>query len=966
MVLSVVGGTVAFTGTVAASTNAHFDNLGGTAGEVTPLNSTTYPDAGTSATRFNISFAGDTTFDGSFQSVKDGNVEVKFFNGNTGNQYAHYQTDAVVQTQTNNYIIIKLQNTQSYNSTRGDYINIFFSDNFKNPENAGTYSGSITVVDNGDVQNGTLNVQQPSAGPGQRTLTQGNETLEEGQTKYIGQKLLSGGDPNRSGNQWESGEDVQLKDSGGSVIATRSANSTGWVLFDTRAIHNDVGLTPGQYFLDGEEPLGTGENVSFRLIRQDLSANFQDDQVEKDGETTLTVNSQNRVNYNISIESPDLSATKIQQIFDATGNADIRNHTEGVDTTIDGNKENLTADFDDISTGNYTFSISVVDTIAKKSDSVEVVPEAGVNADLDKTTYQAPQGDLVRFTVSLSNTKTAKMQVGSDDAGYNATVTLEDGNGDGKVTVIMNTYVAGRRPTTPADESIAYGPADDQDTVTADLETNELDSLIDQGDYLLSTSVGGTEKDVGTLILDERETQSLNVSTAPADLTLSELEDIEEANANGDLTEDTTIAEKDLIVNTVKATGVFGAIANGSGDATEVDGAGLRTMVDQGTISLEMEQSNEDINTKPKEFDLQTSMNQGAVDFIADEDNGTMYLVVDSEDAVFRRGGRNDVFRARSGDKFDALFNVSKNSLLVDEDAEENESVTDSFQMVDREGEFDLDNQGLITVWSPDNTKITGTTTIAPGSEVRVRARATGDSPFLKTTRTDVKADGTFSADFNLSDVEPVANFTATLNGPEQQLDEDDGQVVARPTAKVTMNDQTVQADQPGRQTLVVASVSMNKGGFVTIHDQTLQDGQTFASVRGSSAYLTPGQHSDVQVKLDDNIQESQTVFAMPHRDTDGDTAYTFVQTKGKNDAPYTKPAGGIVTDSASITVETPTPTPPPETPTETPEPTEPPTPTETPTETPTPTEGQTPGFGITVAVISLAAAALLMRRRLN
>jgi hypothetical protein len=104
-----------------------------------------------------------------------------------------------------------------------------------------------------------------------------------------------------------------------------------------------------------------------------------------------------------------------------------------------------------------------------------------------------------------------------------------------------------------------------------------------------------------------------------------------------------------------------------------------------------------------------------------------------------------------------------------------------------------------------------------------------------------------------------------------------------------------------GGATVVVDEVTVPEGGFVTIHDNTLTDGATLGSVVGTSAYLEPGTHENVEVRLDADIDDG-TLHAMAHRDTNGDRAYTFVSSNGATDGPYTSD-GNIVMNSASVTV---------------------------------------------------------------
>ncbi|MFB6281184.1 MAG: PGF-CTERM sorting domain-containing protein [Haloferacaceae archaeon] len=168
-------------------------------------------------------------------------------------------------------------------------------------------------------------------------------------------------------------------------------------------------------------------------------------------------------------------------------------------------------------------------------------------------------------------------------------------------------------------------------------------------------------------------------------------------------------------------------------------------------------------------------------------------------------------------------------------------------------------------------------------------------------------------------------------------------------TAMVSFADQSTEGE-----TVTVERATLHDGGFVTVHDATLQEGQTFASVRGTSDYLPPGTHEDVEVTLDDPVTEGTTLIAMAHRDTDGDRQYTFVESQGQADGPYV--ANGAVVDPASVEVAgamSPTATP-----------TATPTMTDTPTATPTPTEGGGPGFGPVVALVALLAGALVLARR--
>ncbi|MFB6227959.1 MAG: hypothetical protein ABEH88_05150, partial [Halobacteriales archaeon] len=180
--------------------------------------------------------------------------------------------------------------------------------------------------------------------------------------------------------------------------------------------------------------------------------------------------------------------------------------------------------------------------------------------------------------------------------------------------------------------------------------------------------------------------------------------------------------------------------------------------------------------------------------------------------------------------------------------------------------------------------------------------RDANDSPLLTQSGT-----GLFEDDANVSWVDDgdTAAFTLTQDLADE-LDDYvctvhspmNGSVTTEqpPAASVTFNPQTTDGTS-----VTVDSVRMDDGGFVTMHDDTLQN-DAVGSVVGVSDYLAPGTHQDVTVNLNEQLEETQTLFAMPHRDDNSNQSYDFVDTGGSNDAPYTE-GGSAVTDSADVTV---------------------------------------------------------------
>jgi PGF-CTERM protein len=192
------------------------------------------------------------------------------------------------------------------------------------------------------------------------------------------------------------------------------------------------------------------------------------------------------------------------------------------------------------------------------------------------------------------------------------------------------------------------------------------------------------------------------------------------------------------------------------------------------------------------------------------------------------------------------------------------------------------------------------------------------------------------------------------------------GAVVDTGTVSVPMQASVEFADQEtSGNAVIVRNVSLSRGGFVTLHDSSLTDGDAIGSVVGTSTYLEPGFHAQVIVSLNEPLEEDQTLIAMPHIDTNGNQAYDFVETEGSADGPYVSD-GSAVTASADVSLATETTT------------AMDGTTTmdgttamggttmagDTATATDDGGDGGAPGFGVGVALVALLAVAALARRR--
>jgi hypothetical protein len=123
--------------------------------------------------------------------------------------------------------------------------------------------------------------------------------------------------------------------------------------------------------------------------------------------------------------------------------------------------------------------------------------------------------------------------------------------------------------------------------------------------------------------------------------------------------------------------------------------------------------------------------------------------------------------------------------------------------------------------------------------------------------------------------------------------------------AAVAFEDQTTNGT-----TVTVDSVFLSDGGYVVVHNSSLQDGDVVGSVIGVSEYLEPGLNEDVEITLFDvpgatfdrtALTENETLIAMAHTDDSNET-FDFVASNGTQDGPYLA-NGTPVTDSANVTL---------------------------------------------------------------
>jgi surface glycoprotein (TIGR04207 family)/PGF-CTERM protein len=761
MVFSVFAGTVAFSGSAAADApnyegNAvHYQNSSGTAGVI------------------------EVPFDGEVapQSVTEENFSVLDDGDNV--------TDSVVDSyrQVNSTVIIHVNRVIPSEDIEVDI-----------SEDVVDVAGSGNTINN----------------PGEKSVVFAGQTLEH--------------DTSENGSP-DGGSDSQARSNNvtayqGVTIAVNASNVTNQInsTFDNspgpNGPHGNIPVTvegeDNNYFQEGN--VGTNSTVfTFDTSDRELGKYriFLNNTDNRENRTFVNVR-----DLGLDIAADELNVTTSETIeTDVSAVAGNRNIeavlldsngdevTQSSTTSLDGQGE-ADVDFDVASadggsaldTGTYTVEVTDNSTGITVATSEITVSEADdEEATFTENTITEERGDILEITVEMTETSEATINFGSDDDGVEANVTVEDDNDDDQVTVFLNTYRLSSSTDLPnrAGDAFALDSDSDDNIVDQDRSSHTLTSdLIDAGDYDLEVeagdqdTTGGTpgissSDDVATVTLNPRSTESAQMWTGSSDeLTISDLEDVNEGIENGEISQSTEIAVGDLAVHQLQVTGLEGAL---DARANERINSEWATQNESGVLNLTIEEADPGANQNAAELNISYGDNATV---IADGPNDTYFVVVDTGEVDFKSGGPRGT-EALPNDDDTAL---ETNFTIVKDDAGDIDFAAEEFD--DDENEetligFDA-NEPEINIDEPFNVSqasgqtVTGDTNIAPGTELSLRVRSqSGVSPsFLKTADPVVQSDGTYSATFDFSEqnvgdeYDIQANAQVLIDGPQEESGE--------------------------------------------------------------------------------------------------------------------------------------------------------------------------------------------------
>ena len=368
----------------------------------------------------------------------------------------------------------------------------------------------------------------------------------------------------------------------------------------------------------------------------------------------------------------------------------------------------------------------------------------------DPGTVRVARGDVAYISIAFEEDEEATLIVGSEEVNYVVRMNVHDGDGDGMVTVALNTAVAGWQ------DEHGYSTVDEADEVRdVTQETDQLDGPLEAATYQLRLYVDDERVDVGQLVLEERETRGMRAGIAPRDaLPGSDFLDW--------IVEREEVARGDRAVFGVGTTGIFGTVSSW---------ADLRD--DENGLVMEFERTAEH-NLPAEEVQITDGL------FGDDEENDRFFVAVDTTqleadrtyEATFRVTADYPIAAQRLAEAM-RRERIDPDELDDDDRAElrsaVEESVTASVTVLERTVEFDTENDEL-SVTRGEET-ISGTTTVAPGTELLFTVTSTSGTPFVDSETTEVEDDGTWEIEADFSDIESGTEFTIEVDDPSESIE---------------------------------------------------------------------------------------------------------------------------------------------------------------------------------------------------
>ncbi|ELY62839.1 hypothetical protein C490_16788 [Natronobacterium gregoryi SP2] len=782
-------------------------------------------------------------------------------------------------------------------------------------EQADTYNGEIEVFEPTDVGHG------PDAGG--PTWSSGNDV----ENVYIGQELTL--------------KDDEFGDSVSSVILYK-----GPVELDNPELVTSVEATDGTAEFDTSD-LETGEGYHFSAneshfdekefwtAEEELSAEFNVNTIPQDESATLDIDSE-RDYQHVDVISEDVDAEDLEEYIDYE-ETEV-DTDDDILTLIDVESEDdFDIEFEDFDADEYEFEFEITDSFAWDNATIDVVDD---DSSVDFAEQSSGEiGDVIDIELELTHAEEGYIQISEYDKTYfqaSAMFEAEDHNVDEAVLQFN-----ANAPNESESWRVHPDYEDEIDLEEQYANATEIDGALGDHDYTMFAGLGFDDESVDSasyatpVVEPETDTEffSVNERSPVSDVTTavapidSSLDDYDAFNETT-VTEQSDVADGDALLVTLEDFGLSGVVADASGGDQVSDHLAEEhidiTVVEQDpgpNVGAQVWTINE---TDASDDDDIEQINVSAVYTDLEHYDGDLVLQLEyDEDEIgeeFDLGG------------YDLTYEITEESPYVD-DADDEIEIETEFDLVEPVVEW---YHSAEEVPNAADAEVSGTTTTAPGSEIRTNARSGGN--FTESADAIVEADGTFAATYDFSEYDPGIEFELGASHEDESSYDSDYDL------EDSIDAVLVDADE------AVINLHATAPGEVEVGDDAALD-VTVSNDGGAADDIT------VTVTTDGETVKNESVTLEPDEEWSG--SFDF-DTAEKADIDWDVTAGDQ-SDSGTLNVVEKKPVDEPED-----EPKD--EPEDDPEDDPEdePVDDETPGFGVAVAVVALLAAAMLALRRQN
>lgn len=357
-------------------------------------------------------------------------------------------------------------------------------------------------------------------------------------------------------------------------------------------------------------------------------------------------------------------------------------------------------------------------------------------------------GDVAVVPVSVPAGTTATVAVTSGDD-YAVRLRVREADGDGQVTLLVNTYLAGNESTVPAGTYSARG----EDAVIA-VHTNQS-AAMNEGEYAVTVRQNESVTDTQQVAVTESSVSGMTARrAAPQVFHASNASEIRSANRSGLIQSlrpgeyNPEVVDGETLLFRIDAPSLLGVLAAKFGTTPTERFVRIHESWDYAA---------------PERFEIFgpcggimfiDTAEEGGARVVTDYREGTVYVLLDTSNIEGTDAGKQT-----------AYFGLSAESRINNLDSEREFKA--KFGVGNRESTVHPARTDGVRLKPVENASISGETDLLPGSRITINVTLRDDPTYVRRTTTVVDSDGTFDATVDLSERDGADRYDVSITSGE-------------------------------------------------------------------------------------------------------------------------------------------------------------------------------------------------------